>query len=49
DENQTGGLGLSIVASILDLHHGRYRVYNTVEGVCFELDFPVADALKKYN
>jgi len=49
DENQTGGLGLSIVASIMDLHHGRYRVYNTVEGVCFELDFPVADALKKYN
>jgi len=49
DENQTGGLGLSIVASIMDLHDGRYRVYNTVEGVCFELDFPIADVPKKYN
>ncbi|MDF3345450.1 heavy metal sensor histidine kinase [Acinetobacter pittii] len=49
DENQTGGLGLSIVASIMDLHHGRYKACNTVEGVCFELDFPVADAAKKYN
>jgi len=49
DENQTGGLGLSIVASIMDLHHGLYRVYNTLEGVCFELDFPIADVPKKYN
>lgn len=49
DENQTGGLGLSIVASIMDLHHGLYRVYNTLDGVCFELDFPIADVPKKYN
>jgi two-component system heavy metal sensor histidine kinase CusS len=41
DESQTGGLGLSIVASIMDLHHGSYRVYNKLEGVCFELNFPV--------
>ncbi|MHC3031275.1 heavy metal sensor histidine kinase [Acinetobacter nosocomialis] len=43
DESQTGGLGLSIVASIMDLHHGSYRAYNTVAGVCFELDFPIVD------
>ncbi|WP_151741569.1 heavy metal sensor histidine kinase [Acinetobacter seifertii] len=49
DENQTGGLGLSIVASIMDLHEGLYRVYNTVEGVCFELDFPVLDTSKILN
>ncbi|EOG8373265.1 sensor histidine kinase, partial [Acinetobacter baumannii] len=49
DENQTGGLGLSIVASIMDLHHGRYQAYNMVEGVCFELDFPVLDTSKILN
>ena len=38
--HQTGGLGLSIVASILTLHQGMYRAVNSAEGICFELLFP---------
>ncbi|OTG98304.1 two-component sensor histidine kinase [Acinetobacter sp. ANC 4654] len=40
NHHQTGGLGLSIVASIMTLHSGTYQAYNTSEGVCFELVFP---------
>lgn len=40
NHHQTGGLGLSIVASIMNLHSGTYQAYNTSEGVCFELLFP---------
>ncbi|WP_426204346.1 heavy metal sensor histidine kinase [Pseudomonas sp. TWP3-1] len=37
---QSNGLGLSIVATIMQLHHGRYSV-SSAEGVtCFELFFP---------
>lgn len=38
--HQTGGLGLSIVASIMTLHQGTYQAVNSAEGVCFELIFP---------
>ena len=38
--HQTGGLGLSIVASILTLHQGMYQAVNSAEGICFELCFP---------
>lgn len=38
--SQTGGLGLSIVASIMTLHQGDYLAYNTPDGICFELIFP---------
>ncbi|WP_180171401.1 heavy metal sensor histidine kinase [Acinetobacter sp. YH12023] len=38
--HQTGGLGLSIVASILTLHQGMYQAVNSAEGICFELLFP---------
>jgi two-component system heavy metal sensor histidine kinase CusS len=38
--SQTGGLGLSIVASIMTLHQGEYLAYNTPDGICFELIFP---------
>src|SRR5690606_23301616 len=40
NHHQTGGLGLSIVASIMTLHQGVSQAFNTVEGVCFELLFP---------
>ncbi len=40
--HQTGGLGLSIVASILTLHQGMYQAVNSAEGICFELLFPEA-------
>lgn len=40
NHHQTGGLGLSIVASIMTLHQGISQAFNTVEGVCFELIFP---------
>ncbi|RRE00392.1 two-component sensor histidine kinase, partial [Mycobacteroides abscessus subsp. massiliense] len=33
--HQTGGLGLSIVASILTLHQGMYQAVNSAEGICF--------------
>lgn len=36
----TGGLGLSIVASIMKLHQGAYRAYQHPKGLCFELAFP---------
>lgn len=38
--HQTGGLGLSIVASISTLHQGMYQAVNSTEGICFELLFP---------
>ncbi|WP_180090354.1 heavy metal sensor histidine kinase [Acinetobacter sp. YH12219] len=38
--HQTGGLGLSIVASIMTLHQGMYQAVNSAEGICFELLFP---------
>lgn len=40
--HQTGGLGLSIVASIMTLHQGMYQAVNSAEGICFELLFPEA-------
>jgi two-component system heavy metal sensor histidine kinase CusS len=37
---QSNGLGLSIVATIMQLHQGRYSV-SSVDGItCFELFFP---------
>ncbi|WP_409316732.1 heavy metal sensor histidine kinase [Pseudomonas sp. KCJK9016] len=40
---QSNGLGLSIVATIMQLHQGRYSV-SSVEGVtCFELFFPARE------
>ncbi|RYL22071.1 heavy metal sensor histidine kinase [Acinetobacter piscicola] len=38
--HETGGLGLSIVASIMTLHQGMYQAINSSEGICFELLFP---------
>ena len=40
--HRTGGLGLSIVASIMTLHQGTYHAFNSSEGICFELCFPKA-------
>lgn len=37
---QTGGLGLAIVESIMQLHHGYAEVKNTTLGVVFRLYFP---------
>ncbi|WP_166217150.1 heavy metal sensor histidine kinase [Pseudomonas atagonensis] len=37
---QSNGLGLSIVATIMQLHHGRYRVSSENGQTCFELFFP---------
>lgn len=37
---QTGGLGLAIVASIMQLHHGQATVMNQAQGVVFRLTFP---------
>jgi len=34
---KTGGLGLSIVKSIMMLHHGEVTAYNTKEGIIFSL------------
>ncbi|NNH01797.1 heavy metal sensor histidine kinase [Acinetobacter sp. ANC 5414] len=34
---KTGGLGLSIVRSIMMLHHGEVTAYNTKEGIIFSL------------
>ncbi|MFJ2710242.1 heavy metal sensor histidine kinase [Pseudomonas sp. NPDC087346] len=38
---QSNGLGLSIVATIMQLHHGRYSASSTDGITCFELYFPV--------
>jgi len=40
-QGRSGGLGLSIVASIMQLHNGRASVHQSENGVCFTLDFPV--------
>ncbi len=40
--HQTGGLGLSIVASIMTLHEGTYHAVNRAEGISFEVIFPEA-------
>lgn len=37
---QSNGLGLSIVATIMQLHHGRYSASSTDGVTCFELYFP---------
>jgi two-component system heavy metal sensor histidine kinase CusS len=37
---QSNGLGLSIVATIMQLHHGRYSVSSADGITCFELYFP---------
>ena len=34
---KTGGLGLSIVKSIMMLHNGEASAYNTQEGIVFSL------------
>ncbi|WOE32568.1 MULTISPECIES: heavy metal sensor histidine kinase [unclassified Acinetobacter] len=39
-QQHTGGLGLSIVASIMTLHGGSVHAYNSEQGICFELLFP---------
>lgn len=38
-QGRSGGLGLSIVASIMNLQNGDYHVENTAKGVCFYLYF----------
>jgi two-component system heavy metal sensor histidine kinase CusS len=37
---QSNGLGLSIVATIMQLHNGRYDVSSEAGVTCFELFFP---------
>lgn len=37
---QSNGLGLSIVATIMQLHNGRYSVSSEAGVTCFELFFP---------
>ena len=41
---QSNGLGLSIVATIMQLHNGRYRVTSEAGVTCFELFFPRREA-----
>ena len=36
-QGHSGGLGLSIVASIMQLHGGSYDVQNTAQGLCFSV------------
>lgn len=38
---QTGGLGLAIVDSIMQLHQGDVEVQNSLKGVIFKLYLPV--------
>jgi two-component system heavy metal sensor histidine kinase CusS len=40
---QSNGLGLSIVATIMQLHSGRYSVTSENGVTCFELFFPMRD------
>jgi len=42
--SQSNGLGLSIVATIMQLHNGRYRVSSEDGVTCFELFFPGREA-----
>ena len=37
----SGGLGLAIVRSIMQLHGGTVRVESSADGTCFTLSFPV--------
>ena len=46
-QGRSGGLGLAIVASIVELHAGFYRVENTPEGICFSVYFPNDSSLTK--
>ena len=39
----SGGLGLAIVRSIMQLHGGAVRVESSAAGTCFTLSFPVTD------
>lgn len=39
---QTGGLGLSIVQSIMQLHGGQSTAHNTTHGISFKLTFPLS-------
>lgn len=41
--SQSNGLGLSIVATIMQLHNGRYRVSSEDGITTFELFFPARD------
>jgi two-component system heavy metal sensor histidine kinase CusS len=41
---ESGGLGLAIVRSIMQLHHGRVRVSSTAQQTCFSLIFPTKSA-----
>ncbi len=40
EKAQTGGLGLAIVQSIMNLHHGETQVENSAQGIVFRLSFP---------
>ncbi|MCU4413302.1 heavy metal sensor histidine kinase [Acinetobacter sp. WU_MDCI_Axc73] len=40
-QGRSGGLGLSIVSSIMQLHGGSYLAKNTEQGLCFDLYFPI--------
>lgn len=41
DTHGGSGLGLSVVAQILSMYHGSYRVQNVPDGVEFSFDFPM--------
>ena len=43
EPGDSGGLGLAIVRSIMQLHGGAVRVESSAAGTCFTLRFPVAD------
>ena len=43
EPGDSGGLGLAIVRSIMQLHGGTVRVESSAAGTCFTLRFPVTD------
>lgn len=43
EPGDSGGLGLAIVRSIMQLHGGAVRVESSAAGTCFTLRFPVTD------
>ena len=43
EPGDSGGLGLAIVRSIMQLHGGTVRVESSATGTCFTLRFPVTD------
>lgn len=46
EQNQNGsGIGLAIVKSIMELHHGSYGVHNLSDGVEFYVTFPQTNKL----